>query len=93
LSAAGDQAIGTHLTEEHAVIRPLGVRVAKLAREATITGFDRPRWEEFCRVGRELCEQLLAHVQKEEMALLPLIEDSMDAATEARLVEEYLETA
>jgi len=93
LGAAGDEAIGAHLTDEHTVMRPLGFQVAKLAREATTTGFDGPRWEEFGRVGRELCERLLAHVQKEEMALLPLIEDSMDAETEARLVEEYLETA
>lgn len=93
LKAAGDEVIGAHLTDEHTVMRPLGARVAKLAREAAIVGFDAPRWEEFCLVGRELCDRLLAHVQKEEMALLPLIEESMDAETEARLVEEYLETA
>jgi hypothetical protein len=34
---------------------------------------------------------LLAHVQKEEMALLPLLEESMDAETEARLYEQYVE--
>jgi hemerythrin-like domain-containing protein len=93
LGAAGDAAIGAHLTDEHIVMRPLGMQIVKLAREAATTGFDGGRWEAFCRVGRELCERLLAHVQKEEMALLPLIEDRMDADTEARLVEEYLETA
>ena len=93
LSAIGDEAIGTHLTDEHSVMRPIGVRVAGLAREAATTGFDGPKWQEFCRVGQELCERMLAHVQKEEMALLPLIEESMDPETEARLVQEYLETA
>jgi len=92
LGANGDEAIGAHLTDEHTVMRPIGVRVAKLARNAATTGFDEATWEEFCRLGQELCERMLAHVQKEEMALLPLIEDSMDAETEARLVEEYLET-
>lgn len=92
LAAIGDEAIGAHLTDEHTVMRPIGARVADLARAATTTGFDAARWDEFCRLGRELCERMLAHVQKEEMALLPLIEESMDAETEARLVEEYLET-
>lgn len=92
LSAIGDDAIGAHLTDEHAVMRPLGVRVTKLAVGAMTTGFDGPRWQEFCRVSQDLCERLLAHVEKEEMALLPLIEESMDPETEARLVQEYLET-
>jgi hypothetical protein len=34
---------------------------------------------------------MLAHVQKEEMALLPVIEDNMDPETEARLYQEYVE--
>ena len=34
---------------------------------------------------------MLTHVQKEEMALLPLINETMDADTEARLYVEYVE--
>ncbi len=92
LNAIGEEAIGAHLTDEHRVIRPIGARVAKLAREAAVNGFDPPRWEEFRRSGQELCERLPAHIQKEEMALLPLIEDNMDTDTEVRLSAEYLET-
>jgi len=92
LSAIGERAIGAHLTEEHTAIRPIGVRIAALAREAAVHGFDRAGWDEFRRRGQELCERLLAHVQKEEMALLPLIEESMDAETEANLLQEYRET-
>jgi len=93
LGAIGDDAIGAHLTDEHVAMRPIGVRVAALARAAAVGGFDAAGWDEFRRLGQELCERMLAHVQKEEMALLPLIEDSMDAETEARLLQEYLETA
>ena len=92
LAAVGDDAIGAHLTDEHAAMRPLGVRIAALARDAAARGFDAGSWEEFRRLGQELCERMLAHVQKEEMALLPLIEDSMDAETEARLLQDYLES-
>lgn len=93
LGAIGEEAIGAHLTDEHTVMRPIGVRIARLAREASARGFDEATWQEFRRSSQELCERLLAHVQKEEMALLPLIEDSMDSETEAQLVAEYLESA
>jgi iron-sulfur cluster repair protein YtfE (RIC family) len=91
LAEAGDVGIGAHLTEEHRVMRPIGNRIAALARNAAAQGFDPAGWDEFRRLGSQLCDQLLAHVQKEEMALLPLLEESMDADTEARLYEEYVE--
>lgn len=93
LEEMGDAAIGAHLTDEHEAIRPVGRRVAALAREAATGGFDAARWEEFRRLGQELCERMLMHVQKEEMALLPLLDEAMDAETEARLHQEYLESA
>lgn len=92
LRANGEEALGAHLADEHTVIRPIGMRLATVARRAMAAGFDAATWEEFCRLGQELCGLMHGHVQKEEMALLPLIEDSMDAHTEARLFEEYLET-
>ena len=93
LDAMGEEAIRLQLTKEHCVLRPLWVRLAALARELTAHGRDEAKWTEFRRVGDELCEPMLAHVQKEEMALLPLLEESMDGPTEARLYQEYVETA
>lgn len=93
LSAIGEAEIGAHLTHEHVAIRPIGLRIALLAREAAIRGFDEASWNEFRRSGKELCERLLDHVQKEEMALLPLIEDGMDADTETRLLRDYIQAA
>ncbi|HTM73708.1 MAG TPA: hemerythrin domain-containing protein [Pseudolabrys sp.] len=91
LEAVGDTGICEHLTSEHQVMRPLGTRVAALARAAAIGGFTPESWEEFTRLGQELGDLMLAHVQKEEMALLPVIEDNMDPETEARLYQEYVE--
>ena len=89
LDAAGASAIGVHLTEEHQAIRPLGLRLVALSRAATV-GFDEASWDEFRKIGQELCDRLLAHAQKEDMALLPLLEDTMDAETEAKLYDEYV---
>jgi len=89
LDAAGASAIGAHLTEEHKAIRPLGLRLAALSRAAT-AGFDGASWEEFRKIGQQFCDSLLAHAHKEDMALLPLLEDSMDAETEVKLYGEYV---
>jgi hemerythrin-like domain-containing protein len=89
LDAMGEEAMGMHLIQEHAALRPLWVRLAALACELAAQGLDEAKWAEFRRVGGELCEPMLAHVQKEEMALLPLLEECMDAPTEVRLYQEY----
>lgn len=91
LEAIGDADIGVHLADEHAAIRPVGTRVAAMARSAAVSGFRAAEWEEFMRVAQELSDRMLAHVQKEEMALLPVIEENMDPETEARLYQEYVE--
>lgn len=93
LDTIGENVIGADLTEEHAVIRPLVMRLTEAARQAGARGFDEATWKEFRRLGIELCERLPGHIQKEDMALLPLIEDNMDAETEARLYQEYVENA
>jgi hemerythrin-like domain-containing protein len=90
LEEAGDAAIGAHLTDEHNAIRPLGTRIIAMSRAAAANGFDDATWEEFRRLSHEVCERLLFHVQKEEMALVPMIEENMDAGTEARLYEDYV---
>jgi hemerythrin-like domain-containing protein len=91
LEAAGDDAIGAHLASEHEAMRPLGLQLANLAREASSQGFDQAKWNDFRRIGLELCERMLAHVQKEEMALLPLLDEVMDPDAEMRLYESYVE--
>jgi hemerythrin-like domain-containing protein len=91
LNGIGESAIGAHLTDEHSAMRPLVIRLSELAREAGGRGFNEMTWTEFRRLGGELCERLLAHIQKEEMALLPLFEDGMDSETEARLYQDYVE--
>ena len=92
LEATGEGDIGAHLTAEHAALLPLWRRLAALARQMSAQGFEGQKWSEFCRLADDLCEPMTAHAQKEDMALLPLLEESMDADTEVRLYQEYAET-
>ncbi len=64
-----------------------------MARAAAANGFTPTEWEEFKPLARDLGDVMLAHVQKEEMALLPVIEENMDAETEERLYQAYVEHA
>jgi hemerythrin-like domain-containing protein len=93
LNSIGESAIGAHLTQEHSVLRPLIAQLCEIVHATKERGFDAGSWDEFRRLGAELCGQLSAHIQKEEMALLPLIEDNMDPETETRLYQDYMENA
>jgi len=93
LDSIGESAIGAHLTQEHSVLRPLIAQLCETAHARKERGFDAGSWNEFRRLGAELCGQLSAHIQKEEMALLPLIEDNMNPETETRLYQDYMENA
>ena len=89
LAASGDGDIGELLAEEHAVILPVGARLVALARAARPGGFDEGSWAEFHRLGGELVERLVAHVQKEEMALLPMLDDILDGDEDLDLANRY----
>jgi len=89
LEEAGDSAIGAHLRAEHAVILPLGQRVAALSKAALADGFDDAGWQDYRASAAELVERMFAHIQKEEMALLPMLDDLLDAETDMALAESY----
>ena len=93
LSEAGSEGIGAHLTYEHGIIRPLGQALVKLIGDIRMHGLDAARWAEFCTLGQQLSDTLAPHAQKEDMALLPLLEDCMDEQTETRLYQDYVENA
>jgi hemerythrin-like domain-containing protein len=93
LDSVGESAIGAHLTEEHSILRPLIAQLCEIARTTRECGFDAGSWNEFQHLGAEVCGQLSAHIQKEEIALLPLIEENMDSETEIQLYQDYMENA
>ncbi len=89
LEDAGDVGIGAHLREEHKAILPLGNRVAEAARAALANGFTDDSWDGFRRSAAELIERMVAHIQKEEMALLPMLEELLDPETDMELSTGY----
>jgi len=89
LEDMGDVGIGAHLRSEHAALLPLGQEVASGAREALQSGFSDSSWPPFRNAAAELIERMFSHIQKEEMALLPALEDLLDAETDMELSSAY----
>ncbi len=90
LAENGNPGIGAHLTYEHSIIRPIGAALVKLIKEVRAQGFDAARWADFRKLGQDLFMTLSPHAHKEDMALLPMLEDAMDEAKEAELYEKYV---
>lgn len=91
LGDGGDSDIALLLTDEHDGIRDVATRLAAAANAARENGFAQG-WKEFHQLSREYIERQISHIQKEEMALLPMLEDLLDEETDAELSQAYAET-
>jgi len=89
LADAGEGDIAELLAEEHSVIRSAAAQFAELARQLRAGSVDAAGWQRLRTLALELAERLVAHVQKEEMSLLPALEDLLDEATDAELALAY----
>lgn len=89
LIAAGDAGIAELLTEEHETILPVGERLCELAKAGKMTGFDKASWNEFRQLGMEVIERLISHIQKEEMGLLPMLDNLIDEEMDIELSDSY----
>jgi len=86
---AGDGDIAALLAEEHQAILALAERILPRLK-APAAGRE---WTELREMILELIERQVAHIQKEEMSLLPAIEDALDAEQDAELLNRYLAAA
>lgn len=86
LAQAGDSDIAGLLSEEHETIREVGGRFQALATQPQPDAATR---KELRALGVELAERMVSHVQKEEMALLPALEDLIDEDTDRELALRY----
>lgn len=78
LAHAGEGDIAGLLEEEHATIRDAGQQFIERAAHD-------PSHPALRALGLELAERLVSHVQKEEMSMLPALEDLLDEDSDAAL--------
>ncbi|HLS84717.1 MAG TPA: hemerythrin domain-containing protein [Burkholderiales bacterium] len=82
LAEGGEGDIAELLQEEHGTIRQAGERFIALVKDDPASPGLKP-------LGLELAERLISHVQKEEMSMLPALEDLLDEDTDGELALEY----
>lgn len=89
LAAAGEAELGALLAEEHKTIREVADALPAQLRASLAAGFDADAWRALRAAGLELAELLRGHIQKEEMALLPAIDDLLDEEVDLELASAY----
>jgi hemerythrin-like domain-containing protein len=92
MTDAGDGGMVALLTEEHEAIREVAAELAPLAAQAAAGMIDEAGWSALRRNALELVERQVSHIQKETMALLPLLDDLLEEADDRELAFGYAAT-
>ncbi|MEO8079656.1 MAG: hemerythrin domain-containing protein [Caldimonas sp.] len=89
MAESGDGDMAELMREEHDAIREVAAEVLPLARSAAAGSLDRAGFDALRRGASELIERQVAHIQKETMALLPLLDDLLDEELDRDLAFAY----
>ena len=85
----GDNEMGDFLIAEHRAMLPLAKRLVELIAGARAAGFTSDSWAEFHATAAELVKGLMSHIQKEEMGLLPALDNLLDEDADNVLALEF----
>ncbi len=89
LDAAGEGDIAGLLKEEHEAIRAVATELLPLNDLVAAGTLDDAGFRALKRAVLELVERQVAHIQKETMALLPMLDDLLDDAMDRALAMAY----
>lgn len=89
LEAAGEGDIAGLLMDEHEAIRAVAGELLPLTAAAAAGTLDDAGWASLRRGAMEMVERLTAHIDKETMALLPMLDDLLDEETDRELAFAY----
>jgi hemerythrin-like domain-containing protein len=86
---AGEADIAAVLAAEHEAMRDLAAQLLPLLRQFASGVLPTSQQRALAQGALEFAERQFVHIQKEEMALLPMLEDLLDEDTDARLALDY----
>ena len=89
LHARGEGDLAELLFEDHEVIREVTRPLLGLVARAQAGGLDAAGWRALKASGMELVERLGAHAEKEQGALVPLVDEMLDEATDLERWTQY----
>jgi hemerythrin-like domain-containing protein len=89
LAEYGMADLGDLLVEEHHVLRNVMNDIVAGAGAASADGFSPEAWVAFRRLCGELVERLTSHIEKEERALIPEMEDALTPEIDTELAAQH----
>lgn len=89
LADSGDGDITLLLREEHDAMRELAGELLPLANAATHGTLSADGWQALRRAALEMVERQVAHIQKEGLALLPMLDELLDDESDQQLALSY----
>jgi iron-sulfur cluster repair protein YtfE (RIC family) len=89
LCSSGGSELTSLLTQEHDSIGPCARCVRNIAAEILAHGINAKRWGRFQDAANELAAEMMAHLQKEEMAVVQQLRAFLDAETDHRLAVKH----
>jgi hemerythrin-like domain-containing protein len=89
LHESGDGGLATLLHEEHESILAVCSDLLPLARRAAGGAIDDAGWSRLRPLALELAERLVAHIDKETLALLPVLDALLDEEADRELAFAY----
>jgi hemerythrin-like domain-containing protein len=89
MADAGDGDLAMLLTEEHETLRTVAAELQPLVQQLVAGTLDAAQRGALQRLAHELVERQVAHIQKETMALLPMLDDLLDDETDRQLAFTY----
>jgi len=89
LHARGEGDLAELLYEDHVMIRGVTSPLLRLVARAQAGALDAAGWRSLKVAGLELVERLGSHAEKEQGALVPLVDEMLDEATDQELWTQY----
>jgi hemerythrin-like domain-containing protein len=91
LRACGDGDLADLLLEEHRVIREVSETLQPLLAKARAAALDAAGWRALKVSGLQLVERLGSHAEKEQGALVPLVDEILDEVTDREIAAGYVD--
>jgi hemerythrin-like domain-containing protein len=89
LHERGEGELAELLFEDHELIREVTRPLLGLVASAQAGGLDATGWRALKASGLELVERLSSHAEKEQGALVPLVDEMLDEATDLEIWTQY----
>ena len=89
MKEAGDGDMAELVLEEHEAVHAVARELLPLGHEAAGGRLDERGWDALKRAALEISERLRAHIDKETMGLLPLVDDLIDEDADRELAFAY----